>query len=145
MASLSSIKSTLGGLCTPAQLYLALSVIALIFVAINSFSITTIIIKLIFIALWTFVLNWICSKGYTSISWVLVLLPYIMFLLMFLVALDVSAKTAKHSMHESRPQEKVAQPSTIVQVPGQVPVPPSAQPLHMNSMNSMNSISSTNL
>jgi len=132
MASLSSIKSTLGGLCTPAQLYLALSVIALIFVAINSFSITTIIIKLIFIALWTFVLNWICSKGYTTISWILVLLPYIMFLLMFFVALDVSNITAKHSMHESKHVEKVGQG----QGQGQGQLQVQGQPLSINSMNS---------
>ena len=104
---MSTITSTLGGLCTPAQLYLALSVIALIFVVAHSFSIATIIIKVIFIGLWTFVLNWICSKGYTNISWVLVLLPYITFLLMFLLALDASSKNAKQHSEECETHENV--------------------------------------
>jgi len=107
MANMSTITSTLGGLCTPAQLYLALSVIALIFVVAHSFSIATIIIKVIFIGLWTFVLNWICSKGYTNISWVLVLLPYITFLLMFLLALDASSKNAKQHSEECETHENV--------------------------------------
>jgi hypothetical protein len=88
-----SITSTLAGLCRPAQFYLALSVISVFFVVINPFSISTIVIKLLFITLWTFILNWICSKGYTTISWILVILPYVIFILMFLVTLDVSRGT----------------------------------------------------
>jgi hypothetical protein len=110
-----NIKSTLGNLCTPAKLYLALSVIALIFVAINSFSFITIIIKLIFIALWTFLLNWICSKGYTTISWILVLLPYVLFILMFLVTLEIANKTAKHHISQSQQNVEQTKDSTMVQ------------------------------
>ena len=110
-----SMTSTLGGLCTPAQLYLALSVIAVIFVAINSFSISTIVIKLLFIALWTFILNWICSKGYTTISWILVILPYVIFILMFLVALDVSSANTKNQVMNERQNAVPYIPTTIRQ------------------------------
>jgi len=121
-----NIKSTLGNLCTPAKLYLALSVIALIFVAINSFSFITIIIKVIFIALWTFILNWICSKGYTTISWILVLLPYVLFILMFLVMLEIANKTAKHHIAQSQ--------QNVVQAPSST-MPPSSGMVKASTMN----------
>lgn len=69
-------------LCAPAKLYFALAVLATILELIyRSSTILVIFIKLVFSFIWTFVLNWICSKGYKTISWVLVLLPYILLLL----------------------------------------------------------------
>jgi hypothetical protein len=37
------------------------------------------IIKLIYILFWTWILNLICKDGHTGISWLLVLLPFILF------------------------------------------------------------------
>ena len=109
MANTSNFKSTLGNLCTPAQLYLALSIIALIIFAFNSFSLGTIIVKIIFIAIWTFLLNWICSKGYTTISWILVVVPIIIVILMFFMAMDVANKAAKQHVAASQTQLNVSQ------------------------------------
>jgi len=36
------------------------------------------IIKLIYILFWTWVLNLICKDGHTGVSWLLVLLPWIL-------------------------------------------------------------------
>jgi len=36
-------------------------------------------IKLIYILFWTWILNLICKDGHTGISWLLVLLPFILF------------------------------------------------------------------
>ena len=36
-----------------------------------------VVFKLVFAFIWTFILEWLCKKGYKSISWFLVLLPYI--------------------------------------------------------------------
>jgi ABC-type glycerol-3-phosphate transport system permease component len=43
----------------------------------------TVFIKLIFAFIWAFVLGWLCKKGYKSISWLLVLLPFIVMFLAF--------------------------------------------------------------
>ena len=40
------------------------------------------IIKLIYILFWTWILNLICKDGHTSISWLLVLLPWILLFVM---------------------------------------------------------------
>ena len=68
-------------LCTPAKIYFAFSVLSCIIMLFNRIPVLAVFTKLIFAFLWTFVLGWLCSKGYKSISWFLVLLPFIMIIL----------------------------------------------------------------
>jgi hypothetical protein len=70
-------KSDFSKMCEPAKLYLIVSVIALIYGIFQRFSMITLGTNFIFVVLWTMVLNWICSIGMKTISWILVLLPYI--------------------------------------------------------------------
>jgi hypothetical protein len=68
-------------LCTPAKIYFAIAVIACIVALFNGIHILAVFVKLIFAFLWTMVLGWLCKKGYQSLSWGLVLLPYIVIVL----------------------------------------------------------------
>lgn len=68
-------------LCTPAKIYFAIAVIATVIALFNGASIMMAFWKLVFAFLWTFILGWLCDKGYRSISWFLVLLPYIIIVL----------------------------------------------------------------
>ena len=68
-------------LCTPAKIYFAIAVIACVVALINGMGIISVFMKLVFAFIWTFILGWLCSKGYQSLSWFLVLLPYIVILL----------------------------------------------------------------
>jgi hypothetical protein len=68
-------------LCTPAKVYFGIAAIATLFDLLNGVSIMLAFWKLVFAFIWTFILGGLCDKGYKSISWFLVLLPYI---LMFL-------------------------------------------------------------
>lgn len=68
-------------LCTPAKIYFAIAVITAVFALFNGASMMMEFWKIIFAFIWTFVLGWLCDKGYKSISWFLVLLPYIIMLL----------------------------------------------------------------
>ena len=82
-------------LCSPAALYFIISIFALVVIlfqnlgnsnsyTIGSFScrvpstMLVFIIKLIYILFWTWILNLICKDGHTGISWLLVLLPWIL-------------------------------------------------------------------
>ena len=84
-------------LCSPAQLYLVLSIISFLFMAIQNifagkkgkycvgmFSckipnlLVVFIVKVLYIAFWTIVLNSLCIAGYKQLSWFLVLLPFIL-------------------------------------------------------------------
>lgn len=68
-------------LCTPAKIYFAIAVIATIVGLFNGASIMMAFWKMVFAFIWTFILGWLCQKGFNSISWFLVLLPYIIILL----------------------------------------------------------------
>ena len=68
-------------LCTPAKIYFAIAVIATVIALFSGLSIMFAFWKLVFAFIWTFILGWLCEKGFTSISWFLVLLPYILILL----------------------------------------------------------------
>jgi len=82
-------------LCTPALLYFLISIVCLTLVLFqnlgnsNSYNIGNFscrvpntalifIIKFIYILFWTWVLNLICKDGHTTISWLLVLFPWIL-------------------------------------------------------------------
>ena len=62
-------------LCTPAFLYVVLSAISILMAFTSKIKLSSILIKMVFIALWTWLLNLLCVKGYTVISWILVFLP----------------------------------------------------------------------
>jgi hypothetical protein len=74
-------------LCTPAKIYFAIAVIAVITALFNGVSLMMAFTKIFFAFIWAFVLGWLCDKGYSSISWFLVLLPYVVIVLaMFKIA-----------------------------------------------------------
>jgi hypothetical protein len=77
-------------LCTPAKVYFAIAVIATVIGLFNGFSIMVAFWKLLFAFIWTYVLGWLCSKGWTPLSWFLVLLPYIIIVLAMLNIYHVS-------------------------------------------------------
>ena len=97
----------LRNLCTPAYVYLVISAITIIVIALQNFGndnvyclgsyhcqtknkTTVFILKIIYILLWTWLLNFLCSQGLEYVSWVLVLLPYVlMFVLIALMFLSV--------------------------------------------------------
>jgi len=67
----------LNKLCLPSKLYLAFSIIILLF-SLFSQSIFNIIKFGIIIAFWTWNLNIICKAGYKNITWVLLVFTFIM-------------------------------------------------------------------
>jgi hypothetical protein len=71
-------------LCIPALIYLILGVISLVYLF-SKYSFGTVLLKAVFIGLWTWLLNFICSKGYPVISWIILLLPFIMFGIFMLI------------------------------------------------------------
>jgi hypothetical protein len=102
-------------LCAPAQIYLIVAVIMLILSYFGLSAIshqltmhqsnspllqslnftyqkdsqTSYVVQGVFILIWTWVLSFFCKKGYTSLSWFLVLLPWVlMFLAFFMYVLN---------------------------------------------------------
>jgi F0F1-type ATP synthase assembly protein I len=61
----------------PAKIYFAIAVIASVIALFSGLGIMMVAMKLVFAFIWTFVLGWLCDQGFKSLSWFLVLLPYI--------------------------------------------------------------------
>jgi hypothetical protein len=68
-------------LCTPAKLYFVIAVISCIIALFSRVSVMMVAMKLIFAFIWTYILSWLCKAGYKTISWILVLFPYIVIML----------------------------------------------------------------
>ena len=88
-------------LCSPALFYFVVSIVGLLIVALQNMgnkhelmigssmlnvqnNPVVFIVKLVYILFWTWILNLICKDGHSGISWLLVFLPIILFVLLLL-------------------------------------------------------------
>lgn len=101
-----ALPKKLKDLCPPALLYFVISMIGVVILvfqnignrnhySLGNFScrvpntMLCFIFKIIYILFWTWILNLICKDGYTGISWLLVLFPFIlMFVIIGLIMLN---------------------------------------------------------
>lgn len=72
-------------LCSPALLYLILSSITVLFLITTNPPIVYLAMKITFVAIWTWFLHFLCRNGFTSVSWILVLLPVIVFIVLMIL------------------------------------------------------------
>jgi hypothetical protein len=85
----------LRNLCTPAYVYLVISAITILVIGLQNLGnknvyclgsyacntsnmLTIFILKVIYVLFWTWMLNILCKSGFETVSWILVLLPYIL-------------------------------------------------------------------
>ncbi len=90
-----SFPRTIKELCSPAAIYFIVSIFSLIMLvfqnlgnsssyAVGSFScrvpstVLVLTVKLVYVLFWTWILNLICKDGHVGISWLLVLMPWIL-------------------------------------------------------------------
>lgn len=93
-------------LCTPAYVYLVISTIFIVISSIQNYGNVDIyclgemscsvpntflifLIKVIYVLFWTWILNLICGQGYSMLSWLLVLLPFILLLFVLITFLFI--------------------------------------------------------
>jgi hypothetical protein len=94
-------------LCTPSYVYLVISMIAVVIMAIQNYgnintycvgSLTCAVgstalvfaIKILYILFWTWILNLICKAGVPQLAWFLVLLPFILFFILIAILLSTN-------------------------------------------------------
>ena len=90
-------------ICTPAQLYVILTGISIIALAVKK-QFMAIPLKLVFAIVYTFLLNWLCDKGWSTMSWILVIFPFIAMLIVVAVLLYVGVKNKL--THKNQPAAK---------------------------------------
>lgn len=91
-------------LCSPAFIYLLISTLLFVIIAIQNYgntsrycigehecfvpnTFTIFVFKALYILFWTFILNALCKAGYKEISWLILLLPLIMFFILIALLL----------------------------------------------------------
>jgi len=78
------------GLCEPAQWYVIIAIFSIIIFIITKITgsgvssniFLVLLFKCVYILFWTWVLDLICRKGYRSLSWFLVILPFVLFFML---------------------------------------------------------------
>ena len=93
-------------LCTPAVVYFVLAVLSNIYILFEKTSIVDIVLKIIGIALWTFLLNLICTKGFATLSWILVLFPFFIVFAVLISGVSTAAQDTKDTEKEQPKKEE---------------------------------------
>lgn len=88
---------TFANYCTPARIYLGISVVALILIIIQNFANPdksqlcvgahkctmpykglVLFFKVVYMLFWTWLLNFLCRKGLRSLAWVILMIPFLL-------------------------------------------------------------------
>lgn len=67
-------------LCTPALIYFVVSIFYIIIKCFTNFNIMSIIFNIIIVMFWSFLLNFLCNMGLTIISWIIIILPFFVYI-----------------------------------------------------------------
>ena len=74
-----SLMKDLAKLCTPAQIYVIMSLVSIVGLGFLTVYPGVVVVKVLYALLWTIILNSLCKAGYKKLSWFLVVLPFILF------------------------------------------------------------------
>jgi len=77
LLTLNDITTIFKKLCIPSKIYLFISIIFIFISLFNHITLFSFIYFCVLTLFWSWNLNVICKSGYTNISWVLILLPFI--------------------------------------------------------------------
>jgi hypothetical protein len=76
-----NVKMLSSLLCSPALVYLVISITTLSSAFINGMDTPMFGIRLAKLCLWTYCINYLCISGFKSISWGIVMIPYVLMML----------------------------------------------------------------
>ena len=116
--------SKVQSLCTPALVFFVISVVSLFVMIFDNLENThtycvgnvscnvantsmIFIFEILFLVFWTWLLNFICSRGYSGVAWFILLFPYILlFMVVLLVASEI--KNTDKINKDSKPVAVIA-------------------------------------
>ena len=75
-------------ICAPVIVYMAMGIIVFIVGLYKKLKPFTMAIKIAVIAFWICFLQLLCQHGYTTLSWLLVLLPFVIMLGVYAIAME---------------------------------------------------------
>ena len=113
---------TFADYCTPAKVYLGISLVAVIIVIIQnllnsndnelcigvhkctmSHKVVVLIFKIIYMLFWAWLLNFLCKKGLTKLAWFILVIPFLLIAVllggMIIAVNNNNAVDSKHVVH----------------------------------------------
>jgi hypothetical protein len=97
------MKLSISSLCLPSKIYLGLAILSIVFSLIISIeTVYAAIIHFLFAVFWTWVLNLICKSGFSIVSWILVLVPIIFYIILVFYSLYIIRKTIKNEIPSTK-------------------------------------------
>jgi hypothetical protein len=118
------VVSKVQSLCTPALVFFVISVVSLFVMIFDNLENThtycignvscnvantsmIFIFEILFLVFWTWLLNFICTRGYSGVAWFILLFPYILlFMVVLLVASEI--KNTDKIKRDSKPVAVIA-------------------------------------
>jgi hypothetical protein len=87
-------------MCLPAKLYLILSMISIASMFFSTYNIMNLFESLLITGVWTYLLNMLCKRGSSTISWLILLLP--LFGVVFIGMGKFNSRGFRHVQHLKR-------------------------------------------
>lgn len=87
-------------MCNQSMIFIVVSLVAFIYGIIQKCRLVNLGVFIVFIALWTMILNCICKMGMKRVSWIMVVLPYVMIFLFVSVFSDMTRVVYKEGANE---------------------------------------------
>lgn len=76
-------------MCLPAKIYLALLILSILLAIYQGIPFLWVLFKTVFGLIWMWILNWLCSNGQTTLSWIILFLPYVFILIVMVTTAEV--------------------------------------------------------
>lgn len=92
--------------CTPAKLYAILTMFSITGSIYSGASLFQTMLSIIGGALWLFLLNWLCGKGFTWLSWFLVMFPFIILFGALIAMIFMVGKMESEKKKNAKKEEK---------------------------------------
>lgn len=78
-------------MCTPAKLYIGISLLLPLVLTVVEVSVTSLLINIIIVLFWAGLLAYLCDKGFPGVSWMLLIIPFggvFVFLILYMYLLS---------------------------------------------------------
>ena len=135
----------LRNMCTPATIYFMISVIGLVLVAITNSDSEELcigdyncyvgnnsiifILNAVYILFWTFILDLMCKSGYSSLSWFVLLLPFVILFILFTQIMVEGNRNGKPNKRPKPPKTtKTPKPPKTTKTPKMTKPPKMIKP-----------------
>lgn len=104
------MKFSVNALCTPAFIYFCIAVIGIVIDFAKTYRVVYNVVMMMFVVFWSIVLNYLCNKGYSLLSWFLLLLPLIV---NFLVLAKIISVKKQNTSQNKQQNQQVSNSSTM--------------------------------